>query len=195
MPIPLCYKSLNDKNLTKIKEVLNSGGIIIYPTETLWAIGCKASLEKSVNKIYNIKKRSDSSPIISLISSYDQIPKYVNKIKFDPKSYSKEFSNPPTIIYPNCKNKLSHLSNINNEIAFRVTPIDFLKSIIDKIGSPLCSTSANISGQLPTKKFESINNTILNSVDLILNFEFNLSGKPSTIIKIDPLGEVQYIRK
>ena len=58
MPIPLCYKSLNDKNLTKIKEVLNSGGIIIYPTETLWAIGCKASLEKSVNKIYNIKKRS-----------------------------------------------------------------------------------------------------------------------------------------
>ena len=195
MPIPLYYKSLNDKNLNKIKEVLNSGGIMIYPTETLWAIGCNAGLESSVKKIYNIKKRSDSSPIISLISSYNELTKYINEIKFDPKSYSKDFSNPPTIIYPNCKKELSHLSNLNNEIAFRVTPIDFLKKIIDKIGSPLCSTSANISGQLPTKKFKSINNTILNSVDLILNFKLNLTGKPSTIIKIDSIGEVQYIRK
>lgn len=195
MPTPLFYRSLEDENLNEIKEILNSGGIIIYPTETLWAIGCKASLQTSVKKIYEIKKRPNLSPIISLISSYNDISKYTNEIKFDPKSYSTDLLNPPTIIYPNCKDELLHLSNTENEIAFRVTPIDFLKKIINSIKAPLCSTSANISGQLPPKKFKSINNTILNSVDLILNFEVKLSGKPSTVLKINKLGEVQYIRK
>jgi L-threonylcarbamoyladenylate synthase len=129
-----------------------------------------------------------------LLSEYEDVKKYTNEFLFDNSSH-KLFDKPPTIIYPNCCNELKHLSNSNNEIAFRVTPINFLKKIINEIDFPLISTSANISGDAAPKNFKTINDSILQSVDLILNFETKSSGKPSTIIKFNLKGEIQYIRK
>ena len=188
------FNNLNENNINHINQILNSGGIIIYPTETVWALGCNALLPKAVEKIYEIKKREASSPLISLLSEYNEVKRYTSKIEFN-NSLEEFIENPPTIIYQNCSQELKHLSNSKNEIALRVTPISYLKKIIKNIDSPIVSTSANISGEPTPKNFRSINELILKSVDLILNFEIKSSGKPSTIIKFNPKGEIQYIRK
>jgi len=196
MPTATYYSKINQKNLNHIKVILNSGGIVIYPTETVWAIGCKSTLKKSVEKIYSIKNRKTSSPIISLLADYKQVDTYADSI-----SNLKEFKiinssdNPPTIIYPNCKKEIAHISNEKNEVAFRITPIEDLKEIINIIDSPLASTSANISGEPTTTNLESIDKSILNNVDLILNFKLKFSGIPSKIIKFNKKGEIQYLRK
>ena len=195
MPTVVSYKELNKNNINPIIDVLNSGGIILYPTETVWAIGCNSLNKKSVDKIYEIKKRTTSSPLISLLGNYKEINKYADSQNFDFNKIIKDELNPPTVIYPNCKNEILHLSNSKKEIAFRVTPLAYLKKIISCINSPLTSTSANISGESSPVVFERISNSILNSVDLILNFDVDLSGKPSSIIKINRKGEIQYIRK
>ncbi len=195
MSTAISYKELNKNNFNNIIDVLNSGGIIIYPTETVWAIGCSSVNKKSVEKIYEIKKRKASSPLISLLENYNEINKYANSKNFDFSKIISDKNNPPTFIYPNCKSKMLHLSNSKKEIAFRITPLTYLKKIISCINSPLVSTSANISGETPPVDFESISHSILNSVDLILNFEVNLSGKPSSVIKINQKGEIQFIRK
>ena len=195
MPTVVSYKELNKNNINHIIDILNSGGIIIYPTETVWAIGCSSTNRKSVEKIYHIKKRVTSSPLISLLENYSEINKYANSKNFDFSKIIKDELNPPTVIYPDCKSEMLHLSNSKKEIAFRITPLTYLKKIISRINSPLASTSANISGEPPPVNFESISQSILNSVDLILNFEVNLSGKPSSVIKINQNGEIQFIRK
>ena len=195
MPTVNSYKELNKNNFNHIISVLNSGGIIIYPTETVWAIGCSSLNKKSVEKIYEIKKRKISSPLISLLENYNEVNKYAESQNFDFNEIIKSEEYPPTIIYPNCKKKILYLSNSKKEVAFRVTPLSYLKKIIRHINSPLASTSANVSGEPFPIIFESISNSILNSVDLILNFDVDLTGKPSSIIKINPKGEIQYIRK
>tara|TARA_B100001287_G_scaffold134330_1_gene113094 strand:- start:7761 stop:8348 length:588 start_codon:yes stop_codon:yes gene_type:complete len=195
MPTKALYKNLNKNNLNYIIDVLSSGGIIIYPTETVWAIGCNSLNKKSIEKIYKIKRRRDSLPIISLLDNYNEIKKYANSQNIDFDNIIKNKDYPPTIIYPDCKNELLHLSNSKKEIAFRITPLQYLKKIICHIRSPLASTSANISGEPSPISFQSISSSILNSADLILNFDINLSGKPSSIMKINQQGEIQYIRK
>lgn len=195
MPTAAYYKKLEKSNINQIKKVLSSGGVVIYPTETVWALGCISVDKKAVDKIYQIKKRKQLSPLISLLANYQDVENYAEKIDFRATELKTSIDNPPTIIYPNCKKKLQHLSNDLNEIAFRVTPLDFLKKIIKLIDSPLTSTSANISGQKNPVNFKDIDKSIIDSVDLILNFDINLSGKASSIIKINQKGEIQYIRK
>jgi L-threonylcarbamoyladenylate synthase len=195
MPTAISYNKLDEINISNIKDVLNSGGIIIYPTETLWALGCSSIFPKSVQKIYEIKKRESTKPILSLLATHEEVSKYAKNINFNISELLKNENTPPTLIYPDCKKELSHLANKENEIAFRVSPLSYIKDIINAIGNPLTSTSANISGQSAPTNFKSISQSILNSVDLILNFEIKLSGKPSTILKITQQGEIQYIRK
>jgi L-threonylcarbamoyladenylate synthase len=195
MPTAAYYKKLEKNNINQIKKVLSSGGVVIYPTETVWALGCISVDKKAVDKIYQIKKRKQLSPLISLLANYQDVEYFAEKIDFRATELKISIDNPPTIIYPNCKKKLQHLSNDLNEIAFRVTPLDFLKKIIKLIDSPLTSTSANISGQKNPVNFKDIDKSIIDSVDLILNFDINLSGKASSIIKINQKGEIQYIRK
>lgn len=186
-------KSLNKEINTLIND-LNNGGIIIYPTETIWAIGCKSTIKKSVEKIYSIKNRSKTNPFINIIDGYSNIIKYVNKIDLETIKIASEINNPPTVIYPNCKKELNYLSNTKNEIAFRVSPNKQLIKIISRLNAPLISTSANISGENFPTSMDNISPSILNAVDVILNFEIKSSGKPSSIMKIKN-GEIEYLRK
>ena len=106
----------------------------------------------------------------------------------------KENKSDHTIIYPNCKKPYYYLANNNNEIAFRVTPLSNLKEIMEMIDKPLISTSANISGEPFAKSFDKISSDLLNSVDVILNFEVESTGNPSSIIKINN-GQIEYLRR
>ena len=187
----------NNYNSSKIDsafEILNNGGIILYPTETIWAIGCKSILKNSVKRVYEIKKRPYHMPLINLIDETKKIPKYVENLNIKEFDFINKNDTPPTVIYPNCKSKYSFLANDMNEISFRVTPIKELKEIINKLDSPIISSSANISGKNFPESLDNISKSIINSVDLILNFEVKSSGIPSEVIKINK-GKIEYLRK
>ena len=188
------YKKLDKSELNSVINIINKGGIIIYPTETIWAIGCKSTIKKSVLKVYELKKRSHNMPFINLLDHSNNLSKYINHINFKAIDIEQEPNSPPSIIYPNCKSKYRFLANDSNEISFRVTPINELKEIISKLDSPLISSSANISGENFPKRLDNISNSIINSADLILNFEVKSSGTPSEVIKINN-GKIEYLRK
>ena len=196
MPTKPYYSIINNSNIKQIANLLKNDGVIIYPTETVWAIGCNAMSKKAIDKIYSIKKRSQKKPLISLISTYSNLKKYVDIKQVNKGNIGvSDPDYPPTVIYSNCKDSIKHLANSSNEIALRVTPMNELKKIIDEINAPLISTSANVSGQENPIELKNIHESILNSVDLILNFDTNLSGVPSKILKINIKGEIEYIRR
>ena len=187
----------NNHNSSKIDSainVLNNGGIILYPTETIWAIGCKSILKNSVKIVYDIKKRPYNMPLINLIDSIKNIPKYVENLNIKDFELIKKNHYYPTVIYPNCKSKYRFLANDLNEISFRISPVNELKEIISKLDSPIISSSANISGESFPESLDNISKSIINSVDLILNFEVKSSGIPSEVIKINN-GKIEYLRK
>ncbi|MBD00556.1 MAG: threonylcarbamoyl-AMP synthase [Crocinitomicaceae bacterium] len=187
----------NNHNSSKIDSainVLNNGGIILYPTETIWAIGCKSILKNSVKRVYDIKKRPYNIPLINLIDSIKNIPKYVENLNIKDFELIKKNHYFPTVIYPNCKSKYRFLANDLNEISFRISPVNELKEIISKLDSPIISSSANISGENFPESLDNISKSIINSVDLILNFEVKSSGIPSEVIKINN-GKIEYLRK
>lgn len=188
------YSELSNHNLKSISEILDNGGLMIYPTETIWAIGCISTNPKSVDKIYKLKKRKKDAPFINIIDDFSKIDNYVDPIDEELFNLIKENKSDHTIIYPNCKKPYYYLANNNNEIAFRVTPLSNLKEIMEMIDKPLISTSANISGEPFAKSFDKISSDLLNSVDVILNFEVESTGNPSSIIKINN-GQIEYLRR
>ncbi len=189
------YYNISDKNICLIADILNNGGTVLYPTESVWGLGCNALLDHAINKIYEIKKRSDNHPFISLIDQHQNISKYARNITKENFNKISNISPTPTIIYSNALPIVKHLSNEKNEIALRVTPFPSLKKLIKHLNAPLISTSANISGTIPQTNLSSIHPDIINKVDVILNFDVKLSGKPSSIIKINDKGNIDYIRK
>lgn len=187
------YTELNQSNFEKILSVIRNGGIFIYPTETVWALGCIALNKSSVDKIYQLKKREKSKPLICLIDDFKRISKYA--VLPESKIATKlKLHNHPTVIYQKAKPNLKHVASENNEIAIRITPINELKKIIKMLNAPIISTSANISGQPFPVNFNDIDKNISSAVDLMLNFEVESTGIPSTIIRIDETGELQYLR-
>ena len=184
----------NSSRIDSALDVLNGGGIILYPTETIWAIGCKSILKNSVKRVYDIKKRPYIMPLINLIDDINNISNYVEDLNIKDFDLINKNDSPPTVIYPNCKSKYRFLANDLNEISFRVTPINELKEIINQLDSPIISSSANISGEKFPESLDNISKSIINSVDLILNFEVESSGIPSEVIKINK-GKIEYLRK
>ena len=159
------YSEFSTKNLDEIAHRIKAGQIIIYPTETVWAVGCISTNKNSIEKIYKIKKRPQNTPFINIIDTYININNYVNNFEILNLDILKNKKKSYTIIYPNCKIKYDYLSNEANEIAFRITPVKILKELIVKINAPLISTSANISGKPFAKTIDEISPSIFNSVD------------------------------
>jgi len=151
-------------------------------------------LKNSVKRVCDIKNRPYNMPLINLIDDINNISKYVENLNTKVFDLIKKNNFPPTVIYPNCKSKYRFLANDLNEISFRVTPINELKEIINKLDSPIISSSANISGENFPKSLNNISKSIIKSVDLILNFDLKSSGIPSEVIKINN-GKIEYLRK
>ena len=188
------YSDFTNDNFNVIAQRIKAGQIIVYPTETVWAIGCISTNKNSIEKIYKIKERSPNLPFINIIDNYINISRYVNNFEHFNLDILKNEEKKSTIIYPNCKKKYDFMSSQDNEIAFRITPVKELKKIIYLIKAPLVSTSANISGEPFAKTLNEISQSILDKVDLVLKFEIKSTGKPSSIIKINN-GQIEYIRR
>ena len=179
--------------LTEIKktlEVLKNGGIILYPTDTIWGLGCDATNKDAIAKIYEIKKREDNKALISLVANKKQLREITNQIpEFD------ITSKPTTVIYPTVKNIHPSLLDQNGSGAIRIVQDKFCQNLIQKFKKPIVSTSANISGNISPKKFSEIDNRIKHNVDYIVNLRKNeLMSQPSTIILIKKDGIIKKIR-
>ena len=177
-------------------EVLQNGGIILYPTDTVWGIGCDASNEKAVAKIYELKKRAETKSMIVLVNgerlmhnTFKEIPEVAWQIM----DLSEK---PTTLVLDKPQNIALNLIADDNTLAVRLVKETFCYKLIEKLKKPLVSTSANISGNATPNTYSEISNEIKNGVDYIVNLSREKKcGNPSTIIKIGLDNVVKIIRK
>ncbi|MCF8331885.1 MAG: threonylcarbamoyl-AMP synthase [Bacteroidales bacterium] len=185
-----------DEEIKKSLKVLNDGGIIVYPTDTIWGIGCDATNEKAIRRIYHLKKRHGDKTFIVLLSDKNQIPDYVDNIPDIVWDLLESYKKPLTIIYNNAKNLAKNLIREDQTIAIRVTNDKFSRRLIEEFGKPIVSTSANYSGDNNPLTFNMISKGIIDSVDYVVDLYHQSMNevKPSTIIKFHENGEFEIIR-
>lgn len=178
-------------------KILKGGGIILYPTDTIWGLGCDATNEKAVNKIYKIKKRKDSRNLLILVNSLQTIKLYVDYLPDISSELMERTESPLTIIYPGAKNLALNLINNDGSIGIRITKDEFCSGLISRFGKPIVSTSANISDKPYPGNFSEIDEAIKRSVDYIVKWKQSetLVSKPSKIIKLKPNGGFNIIRE
>lgn len=176
--------------------VLKKGGLILYPTDTVWGIGCDATNADAVEKVFRLKNRSDKKSLICLVSDFKMLNEYVEnvpEVAYDILKYAKK---PTTIIYDDPIRVAENIIAEDNSLAIRVPKDDFCKNLIKKLRRPLVSTSANISGEKTPQSFKEIDPVILEGVDYVVNLHHEKkSGKPSAIIKLKNDGSVKVIRQ
>jgi len=176
--------------------ILRKGGVILYPTDTIWGIGCDATNPQAVERIYKIKRRNDSKALITLLDSEKRLQDYVEQVPDVAWDLIKYADKPLTIIYPKGKNLAKNLLAEDGSIAIRITKEEISKLLCYALQKPLVSTSANISGESAPQNFSQISEEIRSQVDYILPFrqdEKTLST-PSNIIKLGINGEFKIIR-
>lgn len=183
-----------EKELKSTLDSLRSEGVILYPTDTVWGLGCDATKEEAVQKIYQLKNREESKSLVILVSSLEMLQDYITSIPQKALEIINKQEKPTTIIYSQPKGLAKNTVASDDTIAIRIPQHDFCKALIEEFGKPIVSTSANISGEPTPKSFSEISNPILEGVDYIVNLEREkITTKSSTIIKI--VGEdIQVIR-
>ncbi len=176
--------------INKALTTLKAGGIILYPTDTIWGIGCDARNPDAVEKIYTIKKRTDSKALISLVADKNQLKNTTGNIpNFD------ITSTPTTVIYPKTNGLSPNLLAENGSAAIRIVQDNFCQQLIASCGFPIVSTSANISGSVFPKQFSEITDEIKTNVDYVVNLrQDEIMNKPSQIILINMNGSIKKLR-
>lgn len=183
------------EEINRTESFLKKSEIILYPTDTVWGIGCDATATESVKRIFKIKNREESKSLIILVDSIEMLQQYIDEIPDDALKILKENKKPTTIIYNNPKGLAKNTIASDNTVAIRIPDDEFCKQLIKKFGKPIVSTSANISGEPTAKSFSEISNAILNSVDYVVDLHREkITQKSSTILRIDN-GSVIVIRE
>lgn len=172
--------------INEVVNYLNRGKTVLYPTDTVWGIGCDATNEEAVKEIYRIKERAESKSLIILVSSLNMLKKYVS-VPQKAIDLLKIAQKPTTIIYSNPKGISKNvISKDENTVAIRIVEDDFCRELIERFCKPIVSTSANISGKPTPKSFSEIDKAILTSVDYVVNLHQDKeAAKSSTILKIE----------
>ena len=190
---------MNEILVSEISEAVNilkNGGVILYPTDTIWGIGCDATNTSAIQKIYNIKERNDNKSMLVLLDNANKLDQYMDEVPEMAFQIIDIADKPLTIIYPNARNIAQNLISDDKTIDIRITSDEFCNALIKKFGKPIVSTSANISGEPNPKSFDQIAPKIKNKVDHIVKWRLNEknSNQPSSIIKIGIKGEIKIIR-
>ncbi|WP_278844131.1 L-threonylcarbamoyladenylate synthase [Hoylesella timonensis] len=178
-------------------EVMKQGGVILYPTDTVWGIGCDATNAEAVAKVYKIKKRDDSKALICLVDSDARLQRYVRNVPNVAWDILDIATKPTTIILDGAINLAPNLIAEDGSIALRITKEPFSHELCYRFQKPLVSTSANISGEPPAANYNDISQELLDTVDYVC-FSRRQEHKPhtpSSIIKLKEDGEVTIIRK
>lgn len=183
-----------------IKESLNTlrqGGIILYPTDTIWGLGCDPTNEAAVNKIFKIKSRSESKSLIILVDSLSMIERYVTEIPEIVYELADVSDTPLSIIYPKGKNLAAGVCSEDGSVAIRICHDEFCRELINRFRKPIVSTSANLSGSSSPGNFSEVEKTLINKVDFVVKHrQSDRSNRlASPVIKVNSDGTIKIIRK
>ena len=185
------------EEIKKSVEVLRSGGVILYPTDTIWGLGCDATNEAAVKKVYDIKQRTETKSMLVLIDSPAKLQAYVTEIPEMAWELIELTTNPLTIVYPGARNLAPNLIGDDQTIGIRVTEEPFSKKLCEMFRKPIVSTSANVSGTKSPAFFGEIAGEIIQAVDYVVNFrrDEKTPAKASSIIMLGVKNEIQIIRE
>jgi L-threonylcarbamoyladenylate synthase len=183
--------------VAKAFKIVQDGGIILYPTDTIWGIGCDAANTEAVKKIYHLKQRDEAKSMIILLDTDNKLQSYVNdvpELAYDLIQYAE---NPLTLIIPGAKNISPALIANDGSIGIRVSNHPFCQQLIQRLRRPLVSTSANISGKPSPQYFSQIDAEIINGVDYVVDIDQHSMEikNPSTIMRLEPNGKFEFIRR
>lgn len=183
------------EEINKCLDILRKGGVILYPTDTVWGIGCDATNEEAVKKVFEIKKRADSKAMLSLVDSDAALERWVDDIPEVAWELLEAAVNPLTLIFDHPKGIAPSLKADDGSAAFRITSERFSKELAARLRKPIVSTSANISGHKAPAEFSQISEEILQAVDYVPLYGRELPpAKPSNIIKLSSGGLIKIIR-
>lgn len=183
--------------VVKALKVLQEGGIILYPTDTIWGIGCDATNTDAIKKIYALKQRDEAKSMIILLDTENKLESYIQEvpaIAYDLLEYAE---NPLTLVMPGARNISPALISADGCVGVRVAKHDFCQQLIQRLRKPLVSTSANISGRPSPQNFGEIEQEVIDGVDYVVDLEQHdlQQKKPSTIMRLNPDGRFEFIRR
>ena len=178
-------------------KVLRAGGVLLYPTDTIWGIGCDATDSAAVEKVFSIKQRADSKSLIILACDMGMVDRYVREVPEMAVTVESLSDKPLTIIYPEGINLAPNVTAEDGSIAIRIPKNDFCIELVRRFGKPIVSTSANVSGTPAPRRYPDIPEEIKSVVDMCIDpaFDHGSTGKASSIIKLGLHNEVQIIRE
>jgi L-threonylcarbamoyladenylate synthase len=187
----------SSEDLNSAFKALGKGGIILYPTDTIWGLGCDATNAAAVEKIFMIKKRKESKSLIILVNGFQMLERYVRNIPGAAAEILEVTDKPVTIIYPEGKNLAPGVCNEDGSIGIRIITDDFCNELITRFRKPLISTSANYSDTPSPSVFSDIDDELIRSADYVVKYRQTDMNKktPSSIIKVDNNGVIKIIRK
>lgn len=185
------------EDINRALEVLRSGGVILYPTDTIWGLGCDATDPEAVEKIYRIKERDPNKSMLVLVDYPARVERYVEDMPDIAWDLIEVTNKPLTIIYHQAKHLAENLVASDGSIGIRVVQDKFCQQLITQFKKPIVSTSANYSNQPSPGNYKEIDQKIIDSVDYVVKWRQNETKKssPSGIIKLGPGGEVEVIRE
>lgn len=195
------------EDLQEAVRVLREGGVIVYPTDTVWGIGCDATNEEAVRKVYALKHREDTKSMLVLLDGAGKLQGYVEHVPdaawdllectTQDRDADGQQPRPMTIIYPGAKNLAPNLIAEDGSIGIRITQEPFSRALCEQLHRPVVSTSANISGEPTAKNFRQISQVVLDVADYVCRYRRNDETEkcPSSIIKLGLDNEIQIIRK
>lgn len=186
-----------NEEIKKACQVMREGGVILYPTDTIWGIGCDATNEEAVRRVYEIKHRADSKAMLVLVDSAVKVDFYVQDVPEVAWDLIELADKPLTIIYSGARNLAPNLLAEDGSVGIRVTGEEFSKRLCQQFRKAIVSTSANVSGQPSPQNFSKISEEIKSAVDYIVDYRREETGKakPSSIIKLDKGGVIKIIRQ
>ena len=183
-------------DIKKSLEILRRGGVILYPTDTVWGIGCDATNRIPVERIYAVKQRSEARTMLTLVDGWDMLADYMDDVPDIAVQLMEETAKPLSIIYPKAKNLASNLIAQDGSIGIRVVREPFCQQLIKAFGKPVVSTSANISGKPTPGTFNEISDEIKEAVDYIVRWrqDDRQPATTSSIIQLEVDGSYRVIR-
>ena len=191
------HHSVQPTDINKALDTLRAGGLILYPTDTIWGIGCDATNPNAVEKVYQLKGRVQGKSLIVLLDSENKLQSYVSEIPEVAYRLIEYTERPLTIVYSGGKNLAPNLLADDGSIGIRIVKHPFCEQLLQRFRKPIVSTSANISGQPAPRNFMEIQQEILDGVDYVASYgqDDAQEGNASVVMKLEPSGKFSFIRK
>ncbi len=183
--------------LTQTVEVLQRGGIILYPTDTVWGIGCDATNAEAVARVLELKQRSEAKGLIVLVDTSARIDRYVDDVPDIAYDLIDLATSPLTVVFDRGKNLASNLLPADGSVAIRVVQHEFCRRLVERLGRPLVSTSANVAGGATPRVLAEVDERIVRGVDMVVPEQFHcpMSSRPSGVVAVQRGGVVRVIRE